>query len=249
MQRIVKGQSMYPFLKPLDVCISREMPSFGIRSGDLVVYKNTNTNDLAVHRVLSVDRERNYALVKGDNLPYELSEKVSISDIKEKVISVRKGKKVFDLEKLPCRWANRLIAVLSRHDLTPQLFNRRFIDPVLLGISGNPLYVFLRKLSYKDISFTSARDKTRCNIHAFVGRVESAEAVLEFKEDKVMLMNSYIRHRDRNSLFGSRFMQKVIEIADKEYGSQYDIYVTDQELKKLVTSKSSPVLPNRIRFP
>jgi|GEM_PF-2632104 len=239
---------MFPFLKPLDICTSKEIVSSRVRTGDIVIYRNTANGVLNVHRVLSVNGKKNYALLKGDNSPYGSSEKVPFSDLKGKVVSVRKGKQVYDLGVFHRRLFGRIIAFLSRYDLTPLLFKRRFIDPAALRISRNSLYVFLRSPLYGDIKVKSERNGTQCSIHVFVGRGESAEAIMDINENRLTLTSCYIRRRDRNRLFIDRFMQKAVETADKEYGPQYDIYVDKSEIKKLLHPTDRSVLPGRIRF-
>lgn len=237
---------MYPALRALDVCVSRKISCSRLKAGDIVVYNSGGV--LAVHRVLSVDKDRTCALVKGDNIPYRFCEKVLFSDIKDKVVSVKRGEKVFDLEGFPRRHTGRFLAFLFRHDLTPRLLKTRLVDPFLPALSGNPFYVFFRKLSYKDIFFMRRKDKAKCHVHAFVRGTESARAVLELTEGRGISVRSYIRFRDRNPLFADKFIHKVIEVADKEYGPQHDIYVTDQGLEKLLRSKDGESFPGRIRF-
>jgi len=239
---------MSPFIKALDVCISPGTPPSRIKAGDIVVHENTSDGKLAVRRVLRVDKNKKYVLLKGDNMPYEFSVKVRVPEIKDKVVSIKRGEKIFDLEKFPHAHVGKILALLSRYDLTPLLFKKRFIDPFLLGISRNPLYVFFRKPFYKDISFMNTRDKTRCYIYAFVRKGQSAKAVLELKENKGIFMSCYIRHRDRNPLFVNRFIRKVIEIVDKEYGPQYKLYIIDQKLKKFISPTGSSFYSDRIRF-
>jgi hypothetical protein len=239
MKRIVKGESMHPFLKALDVCISREVEPSRIKAGDIVIYKSAGTGDLAIHRVLNVERDGNYALIKGDNVPYKFCEKVPVSAIEEKAVAVERGKKVLNLESFLNRHAGRLLALMSRRDLTPSLFKRRFIDPFLLAISRNSLFIFFRKLSYKNISFMSSGAGKKCRLYMFVGKRKGAEAVLEYEQNKGIIVNSYIRHRNRNSFFARKFAQKVKEIATERFGCGHTIFATDQTLNKLINDDTN----------
>jgi hypothetical protein len=218
MQRTVKGQSMRPFLEAMDVCITEKIPSSRLRSGDIIVYENAGDAPV-VHRILSIDKASEYALVKGDNIPYSFRERVPFADIKGKVVAVERGNRVFNLERFPLKIAGRCLAFLSVRDLTPLLFRKRFIDPILLGISRNPFYVFLRTSSYRDISFMCTKDGARRHVYAFVHKVKSADALLELKEDGRLSVSSYIRYRDRNPVFEEKFNQKIREVAKEEFGT------------------------------
>ena len=138
------------------------------------------------------------------------------------------------LERPASRIKARILAHLSRYDLTPLLFKKRFFDPVLLGITRNSLYVFLRKLFYKNVSFSSSKKGACCSLYAFVGGKHSAKAVLHFREGQGVVVSSYVRHRDRNPMFAKKFMKRIIEVAAKEYGAQYKVHVTDPVLESLI---------------
>ena len=239
---------MYPFLKALDVCICQEAESKHIKPGDIVVYKSSEAGSLNVHRVLSIQKEESFFLVKGDNIPSSLLEKVPFSDIKEKVHTVKRGKKVFSLNKFPRKYISRLLASLSRHDLTPLLFKKRFIDPVLLFITANSFFAYIRKKFYGDISFIKKREGEKCHIYAFVRKTRSAEAILDIKGPKGVFISSYIRYRDRNPFFAEKFIKKIIGISNSEYGSHNDIYITDIVLSKLVQGKKGSSSRGKVKF-
>ncbi|MGB2662325.1 MAG: S26 family signal peptidase [Candidatus Omnitrophota bacterium] len=209
---------MRPFLKAMDACITKKIPPSRLRSGDIIVYENAGDAFVA-HRILNIDKDSEYVLVKGDNIPYSFRERVPFADIKGKVVAVERGNKVFNLERFPLKIAGKCLAFLSARDLTPLLFRKRFIDPILLGISRSPFYVFLRTSSYGDISFMCTKEGTRCHVYAFVHKVKSADALLELKEDGRVSVSSYIRYRDRNPVFEEKFNQKIQEVADKEFGT------------------------------
>lgn len=94
----------------------------------------------------------------------------------------------------------------------------------------------------------STRDKTRCNVYAFVSGRKSANAVLDLNGDRKILISSYIKYRDRNPVFAEKFFKKIVEVADTEYGSERDMYVKDPELKRLISNSEVFFLSNRIFF-
>ncbi|MFQ5952126.1 MAG: nucleotidyltransferase family protein [Candidatus Omnitrophota bacterium] len=255
---------MRSFLKDLDVCTTKKISSSQLNFGDIVVYKSASGENLAVHRVLSVNRKKACALIKGDNIPSKFGEEIPFSDIKEKVIEVKKEGKVFNLESLPLRFAGKIIAFLSKCDLTPLLFKRRFVDPLLLGIARNPLYVFFRKLFYKDISFMCTKKDDRCEVYAFVGKTKSAKATLELRKDGYVLSDSYIRYRDRNPVFEKKFTQKLQEYLSsprlsaaalakaekRESNKKVDLYpALDFSFSSLTDEEKLVILCSRVNMP
>ena len=238
---------MLPFLKTLDECSSVPVDPCELKSGDVVVYDGGG-GELFIHRVLNVDKDKKLATIKGDNTPSDLQEEVPFDRIIEKVISVNKGGKVLDFKNPFQKISQRFIAFLSRHNMTPGLVRHRYIDPVLLTFARSSVYVFFRKMFYKDISYSKTKDGQICRIHAFVGGVESAKAVIGYNEKKGVLIDSYIRYRDRNHFFAEQFMHKVIEESDKEFGSDKRIHVRDKNLKNLISSKDAFFFNDRVFF-
>ncbi|NQT32146.1 MAG: hypothetical protein HQ594_00560 [Candidatus Omnitrophica bacterium] len=249
MERMVKGTSMYPFLRILDTCVTVEDVPFRISPGDIVIYDGPGGTLSIIHRVISVDKKNNAAIIKGDNISRKLLENIPLSAIKEKVISVKREGKVFSLETPHRRVLAKVIAFLSSYDLTPLLFKARFVDSALLKIAGSPLFRAFRKLFYKDISFSVSKEREKCNVRAFINGKESAKAALDLKDPKTVLVSSYIRRRDRNAFFAGRFLNKIVKISNDEYGDQKTLYITDGELRKLVAFKGKFYFNKRIVFP
>jgi hypothetical protein len=233
MQSIVKGQSMQPCLKALDVCISREIDPFQIKTGDMVIYEAAEGEDDIVHRVLSVNKDEKYALIKGDNIPLRYAEKVPFTSIRKKVVSIKRKSKVIDLERPVHVFFSRATAFLSRYDLTPNLFRKKFVDPFLLASVRSPVYIFFRKRFYGNTSFMRRYEGCNCRIYAFVGKTKSSEAFVKPEREKRVLVSSHIRYRDRNPFFAGIFLSKLVEIIQKEYGPS-NIYLTDPVFWELI---------------
>ena len=246
MVRIVKGQSMLPFLETLDECVTEKVENQTLRVGDIVVYE-TSDNVSAVHRILNVDNEAAEVLIKGDNIPYRLRETVSFAAIKEKVVEVKRQGKVRNLKGFRAGLSAKITAFLSARDITPNLFKARFIDPILLWTTRLPVFAFARKGLYKDISFMVTRTLRRCSLNAFVKSSRSGNATLDFQKDVGVTAKSYIRYRDRNSVFAKSFLEKIVEVSDKEYGLDQEIYITDPVLSRLI-GQDTASFPTRIHF-
>jgi signal peptidase I len=245
MNRTVKGESMRPFLRALDLCGTVKALPGGIRAGDIVVYENPSGEGFFVHRV--VDVEGDYAVVKGDNVPMKYAEKIALGDIMEKVAVIKRGERKMGLTSRPAIVCSRIIAFLSRRDLTPLLLGKRFIDPVILSITRSRLYISFRKAFYGAILFSLSRSEKEYRVYAFVGRDKSADAVIR-KNGAGVLVDLYIRRRDRNPVFAEKFMHKIIEVADKEYGGEPHIRVNDKVMKLLVGSTDEFFFSDRISF-
>ena len=223
---IVHGQSMYPFLRALDECICQEFDPCRVRSGDIVIYSIPGNGTTAIHRVLSVNRKKEYLTAKGDNTLAGTGEMIPFSRVRGKVVVVERGDRVFDLDSFFRRRAGSVIAVLSRYNLTPLLIKRRFLDPVLLGVSGSALYKSIRKVFYGSMFFTVHKSRDGFKVYVFVGGARSAGAVIRTEKEHGVIVDVHIRHRDRNAEFAGRFLDKIIETVDRQYGPRSDIHVT-----------------------
>ncbi|MGB2600818.1 MAG: hypothetical protein WBD12_02235 [Candidatus Omnitrophota bacterium] len=199
----------------------------------MVIYEGGDGENDIVHRVLSVNKNEKCALVKGDNIPFKHAEKIPFTSIREKVVSVKRKGKIIDLERAICVFFSRLTAFLSRYDLTPNLFRKKFIDPFFLAAVRNPIYIYFRKRSYANIHFMCKYEGRNCRIYAFVGKTKSSEAFVRSEREKKVLVSSHIRYRDRNPFFAGIFLSKLVEIIQKEYGSG-SIYLTDPVFWKLI---------------
>ena len=128
------GYSMYPFLRPGDILFCKKAASpEDIHLGDIVVLPGDGGRRTA-HRVINVSPLR----VKGDNLSRPdsfLSAEVVPGEI---VTDVQRGKRVFSVRD----GKQKIIAFLSRYNLTPGILKRRFIS--------TPLKIVLRIFSGKE---------------------------------------------------------------------------------------------------
>lgn len=245
---VVKGESMLPFLRTLDVCFSEKSQPYVIRPGDIVVYLDENNSTRTVHRVIRVDEVGRYAIVKGDNIPRAFSEKVSFDRIIGRVLKVDRGGRTYDLTSSRAVILAVCVAALSRYDLTPGLFKQRFIEPLILLAVRTRFFVKLRRLFYGKISFSVYRKKEKCSLYAFVGGSKSAHAFISPGDSSYVLIDTYIRHRERNPVFAEKFMMKLVEVADSEYGPDVDLRVDDKVLKELVASSDVFFFNERIIF-
>ncbi len=223
---IVHGQSMYPFIKTLDECICQEFDPCLIGSGDIITYSISGNGTTAIHRVLSVNKKEEYLVTKGDNTLAGSGEMVPFSGVRGKVVTVKRGDRVFALDSFLRRRAGRVIAVLSRHNLTPLLIKRRFLDPVLLVFSKGALYRNTRKLFYRGMFFTVHKSRGGFKVYAFVGGSRSANAAVRMEKEHGVIVDIHVRHRDRNAEFAGRFLERIIETAERRYGPGSDIHVT-----------------------
>lgn len=223
---IVHGQSMYPFIKALDECICQEFDPCRIRSGDIITYGIFGDGTTAIHRVLSVNRKKEYLITKGDNTLAGSGEMIPFSGVRGKVVTVKRGDRVFAMDSFLRRRAGGVIAALSRHNLTPLLIKRRSLDPVLLLFSGSALYKNLRRVFYRGMFFTVHKSRSGFKVYAFVGGTGSANAAVRMEKGHGIIADIHIRHRDRNAEFAGRFLDRIIETAESRYGPRSDIHVT-----------------------
>lgn len=244
------GESMLPFLKPLDECICAKIDIERLKPGDLIVFEGTDDKEKpGVHRVIAVDKKNKNVITKGDNTLFKYREIVPFPKINEKVIAVNRGRRYFDLCTSGRSFASRFIAWLSRLDLTPGPFKKRFVDPTLLALSRNPLYKSARKHFYEKMSFMTIDRDGKHSIYVFVGRSKSATIVIEKKGRVAVILDSYIRYRDRNAAFAEKLIKKLLEISDEKFGPGSDLCVTGTVLKEMVISAQTHLPMGRIKLP
>jgi len=248
MDRLIKGESMHPALRMLDVCETTQATPENLEVGDIVIYRRGGENTDIVHRIVSIDLENKCALIKGDNVGGGVQDKVPLSDITEKVTRIKKEGKVVNLQDFFHKASQGCIAFLSRRNVTPSLIRHRFIDPVLLRLAKTHLYIFFRKMFYKDISYSKSKDGDICRVYAFVNGAESAKAVMGMDKKKGVLIDSYIRYRDRNHFFAEQFMHKILEESDKEFGADKSVYIRDKSVKDLISAKDAFFFNDKVFF-
>jgi hypothetical protein len=125
---------MYPFLRPGDTLLCKNSPSGDdIRIGDIVVTQVDGGRQTA-HRVIKLSP----LSIKGDNLP--VADTFPSGDIRpgEIVTDIKRGDRIFHVRGRK----QKLIAFLSRYNLTPGILKSRFVTgplKIFIGIfSGNP---------------------------------------------------------------------------------------------------------------
>ncbi|MDD4013986.1 MAG: nucleotidyltransferase family protein [Candidatus Omnitrophica bacterium] len=223
MQKIVKGESMLPFIRALDVCVSKRAEARLIKKGDIIIYEKAG--DRVVHRVIAVDIPNGSVVVKGDNLPLGTQESVSFSKVEEKVILVKKGSRSVNLENRRNRTLGWIMAFLSSRDLTPGPLKQKMLDPLIYSVSRFPAYQILRRILYGKVSFTLGKQDDKRVLYAFVGRAKSAMAEISPGDGRTIFVNCRIRLRDRNRSFEEIFLSKVKETVLSEFGPDKDLKV------------------------
>ena len=140
---------MYPFLRPLDICVMKPVAPGQPQIGDIIQYGGIEGTPDIVHRVLAVDLPTKTVYVKGDNLPKEYIEHIKISDIKAKVVSTERCGRIKKLS----RAYSLFVAFLSKWDLTPHLARKRLFDPIIYKVIKLSGYLRLREKMYESLVF------------------------------------------------------------------------------------------------
>ncbi|MDP8299232.1 MAG: S26 family signal peptidase [Candidatus Tantalella remota] len=249
MKHMVEGNSMLPLLGDLDECISEKVSPENIFPGDLVIYDDKELKELVAHRVISIPKDEPFMFLKGDNESKIFTEKVPNDDILGKVISVKRTNgKNYDMKGFPWSNLNRLLGFLSRYDITPFLFRRRFLDPIILSVSRNPLYITLRKRSYSHLMFVNVHGEGQNKIFALVNGTRCAEALLDHQDKGNVLVNFFVRHRDRNTVFAERFLKETVKVVDDKYGRDRHIFIIGEIFCDLLRSGNESYDTQRIHL-
>lgn len=241
MRKIVNGYSMYPFLKPMDVCV---MAPGDIQLGDIVQYSYSDTEQDIVHRVIGIDPSKKTALIKGDNLPREYTEYINFSDIKAKVVRVERAGRARKLS----RTGSIFIALLSKRDLTPHLIRKRLLGPIISKIIKTSGYLKLRKKMYENLMFMEKGDSCATDIYAILNDKKCARVSVEYIKGKGAFITADIHYKDRNSSLVSRIMQKAIDIVRERYGNDCNIYIADPLLEDLIRDEKAQSVRREVIF-
>lgn len=125
----ISSSSMFPFLKPGDMASVKRAKLQDLKKGDIIIYKRDDY--LCVHRYIHPVRDFLF-IAKGDNLPYFDQLPISAEQLVGKVIAVRKGKKVINLERASWKIINYLLASISAIQAYVPA-SLQFLRRVLLG--------------------------------------------------------------------------------------------------------------------
>ncbi|MBD3379964.1 MAG: signal peptidase I [Candidatus Omnitrophica bacterium] len=236
MRFTVEGQSMRPFLRDLDVCVSEKVSPAKIFPGDLVLYDSEVSAEVIVHRIIKIDKRKSVAFIKGDNEPgMDAADRVPLEDIMGKVLFVERGSRVFDLNKRWRKICAGIIAFLSLRDLTPLVAQRRFLSPLVLAVSGNGLYKIFRERFYAKLQFCCVKKEGYYKVFSYLGRSMNAEAFLQQYSEGHVTVSSYIKYRDRNSGFARIFLEKILKVVDEKYGKDSCVHILEGEFKELIS--------------
>lgn len=143
---VTSSYSMSPFLSQGDTLSLISIKFQGLRRGDIIVYR-TNEH-LCVHRLIHKLKKDNncFALIaKGDNVYHFDQLPISKEQLVGKVISIRKNKRVIDLERTSWKIINYLLACISEAQAYVPL-SLRFLRKVFLQNRKFRLGIFIKKV-------------------------------------------------------------------------------------------------------
>lgn len=109
---IVSSFSMFPLLKPRDEIVVRKSPLKALSCGDIVVFERDKT--LYAHRLLGKKKTgvKIKLIIKGDNSK-AVDSPITEGQLLGKVVKVKRGNKLFNLESRPWQTVNSLAGILS----------------------------------------------------------------------------------------------------------------------------------------
>ena len=111
---VASGYSMFPLLSRGDRALVRNVEFQGLRKGDIIIYRTNES--LCIHRLIRKLKKDNncFALItKGDNIYHFDQLPVSKEQLVGKVIAIRKNNKTINLEEMPWKIINYLLASIS----------------------------------------------------------------------------------------------------------------------------------------
>lgn len=227
---VLRGNSMYPFLKQMDICIAEDIPAERVSPGDVVVYSSFDEKGPIVHRVVGINPADKKLTLKGDNQEPAFSENVPFPGIIAKVIKVDRQGKIFNIAGRASFLRNRFTAFLSRHDLVPHRARKRFIDPLALRFLRARFFVSLRTFFYGPFDLLVSRRENVLRVHFMTGKKKGADIRLSRDAAGDLLMDSYIRMRDRNPFFILELLCRVAHAAEASFSCPVNIKVSDTVL-------------------
>jgi hypothetical protein len=123
------GYSMYPFLKPGDLLVVREISSNSLRIGDIVLASDAKKRYM-VHRLVKI-LSPNKGVLKGDSMLKPDPEPVELSTLTGKVIGFIRGKQLVILSTGLRSGLNKLYAFFSLKGLTPGAIRLRIRNTLI----------------------------------------------------------------------------------------------------------------------
>jgi hypothetical protein len=120
---------MYPFLKPGDLLVVREISSNSLRVGDIVLAPDAKKKYI-VHRLVKI-LSPNKGLLKGDSMPKPDPEPMELSTLAGKVIGLLRGKRFIIISTGLRSGLNKLYAFFSLKGLTPGAIRLRIRNTLI----------------------------------------------------------------------------------------------------------------------
>lgn len=223
LNKIVKGRSMYPFLKEGDLIGYIPVESPDINIGDVLLCRNPLSAGLLSHRVIRKKGKKIY--LKGDN---ELSRPlpVEISAVEGKIVLLRRNGRNLSLKTILHRLFSRIIALFSSINLTPGNLRERFIlqiyDRFLANFLKAKCFELIVPVRYRYFKFCEPGTPAReFKIRAFDNKNRASASInLNIKSmDSVktgFIAPWTIRRRARGRNLSRRLLEKIIELAAAE---------------------------------
>jgi len=118
-----EGFSMFPFLRPADRLVVKTGTNLPLAVGTVVLFNNdgrSGPGGVVVHRIVRATPEGRF-ITKGDNMKKPDQRLLSTGDIAGVVVMVLRRRRLKPLTGALARGMARVIAALSRHNLTPAL--------------------------------------------------------------------------------------------------------------------------------
>ncbi|MBI4708050.1 MAG: S24/S26 family peptidase [Candidatus Omnitrophica bacterium] len=217
------GSSMLPFVKPADLAGIQPAEIKEIKKGDLIIFLADEFNGgLLLHRVVFKERNSSFVMAKGDNAIAK-PQRVHPAFLKGKVVSLKRGPKVYNLQSARTKCLYFIIASLSSFNLLPNQVKKIFFDPFLRYLAKKSGFIFsIRAALYSKISFFVFRldsfgpFQNAWRIQALLKGVSCGYADIFFGcldgEKSGLIMNFYIRRLDRNNFLAQKLLLRSYEM-------------------------------------
>ncbi|MFC1590599.1 hypothetical protein ACFL42_03815, partial [Candidatus Omnitrophota bacterium] len=212
-------------IKGGDIVYYEEASVGDIAPGDIILFREAlEGNGAVLHRVIAKTEAggKHFAIAKGDASASADAVRIDDSRLVGKVISRQRGEAEKDLRGLLCTTASRVIAALSRANLTPALLRVIYLDPFLERLfrdadHATPVVnrLFRKKVDYAVFGKTQIRAVRGSNV---LGLIEMEEETVDGRKE-YRIKRFWVKHLW--SLLGVKrgLIEHARRFAERENGS------------------------------
>lgn len=250
---LIKGSSMFPYLRTGDILIMKRTPMQHLKVGDIVAFDSHSKKDYIVHRLLGIEIKGDGFILhtKGDNnVCYD--REVNDKEYAGKGIRIIRGNRTIHLEGKGQIVFSKIYSLLSFLNINHYALRSSLI---IRWIRNSKVLSSIFSFPSKKLRITSFRlHHSDWNmLKGFCGNRIAASAIIHETENELIIKNWTMRYPFYNTIALSQFFDKAIKMAiengkDSFKIEKYDrgMQVKDQILSLNIPGHSLSLIDNNL---